>query len=400
MFPPRSHSGDRFRDITRLVPVHAFWSTPSRRVLTVALAALSIWVFAFKAAERMPDFEVYWRAGTRAMAAGPLYRVDDGHFAFKYLPAFAVLAAPVGLLPQRIAKAIWFAASVFLLVALLPMAVKLLPERRKPAWALYLIVIVALGKFYGHEIVLGQVNLLLAVISTGALRAIKSGREPLAGGLIVLAIVIKPYAAIFLPWLVARGRLPSIATAAAGIAIVLALPAVLYGWSGNIVQHQAWWNMVTSTTTPNLLNVDNVSLSSVWARIFGTGETATGFAIATSLLLLAIAGVVMLLRRRVTFPDGLEGGMLLTLIPLLSPQGWDYVFLLSTPAIVYLANYEDRLPGALRAATIMAIAAIGLSIFDLMGRAAYRTFMEASMITWLFLVVIAALVALRAGKVA
>ena len=39
-----------------------------------------------------------------------------------------------------------------------------------------------------------------------------------------------------------------------------------------------------------------------------------------------------------------RGRLLLTLIPLLSPQGWDYVFLVSTPAIMLLVNYEDRLP--------------------------------------------------------
>ena len=33
----------------------------------------------------------------RAAQAEPLYRTDDGHFQFKYLPAFAVLAIPIGV---------------------------------------------------------------------------------------------------------------------------------------------------------------------------------------------------------------------------------------------------------------------------------------------------------------
>ena len=106
------------------------------------------------------------------------------------------------------------------------------------------------------------------------------------------------------------------------------------------------------------------------------------------------------LRRGLPFPEAMEGALLLTLIPLISPQGWDYVFLLSAPAIAFLANYEDRLPGGLRTAAIAAIVAIGLSLFDVMGRSAYRAFMDASMITWLYLVVIAALVTLRARKIA
>lgn len=369
-------------------------------MLVVAIAALAIWVFLSKAASRMPDFEVYWKAGARAAATEPLYRVEDGHYVFKYLPVFAVLAIPAGLLPLDIAKALWFTSSVLLFCVLLAQSIRLLPERQKPRWLLVLVLIVALGKFVGHELVLGQANLLLGVIATGALLAMKSGREGLAGALIVLAIVIKPYAVIFLPWLATRRRLPSLLAAVAGFVCVLALPALVYGWSGNIAEHQAWWNMVTSTTTPNLLIADNVSLASAYTRILGAGELATRLTIATSIVLLAFAGGVVALRRGLPFPEGLEGALLLTLIPLLSPQGWDYVFLLSAPAIVYLANYEDRLPGALRGLTILAVAAIGLSLFDLMGRTAYRAFMEASMITWLYFVVIAALAVLRVRKVA
>ena len=88
------------------------------------------------------------------------------------------------------------------------------------------------------------------------------------------------------------------------------------------------------------------------------------------------------------------------LIPLLSPQGWDYVFLIGTPAVMLLINYLPALPANLRYATIAAIAAIALSIFDLMGRAAYTAFMQMSFITVFVLVEIAALVALRVRRVA
>jgi hypothetical protein len=110
--------------------------------------------------------------------------------------------------------------------------------------------------------------------------------------------------------------------------------------------------------------------------------------------------LVFLRRRGIVFPEGLEAGLLLTMMPLLSPQGWDYVLLLSTPAVVYLANYEDRLPRILRVMTIIALAAIGLSVFDLIGRTMYRTFMQASGISLCFFVVIAALCVLRRRRAA
>ena len=67
-------------------------------------------------------------------------------------------------------------------------------------------------------------------------------------------------------------------------------------------------------------------------------------------------------------PDGLEAALLIAMTPLLSPQGWDYVLVVCTPAVVCLANYNDRLPRALRLLSVVAVAAIGLTLFDLVGR--------------------------------
>jgi Glycosyltransferase family 87 len=229
----------------------------------------------------------------------------------------------------------------------------------------------------------------------------KSGREPAAGVLIAAAaIIIKPYAVLFLPWLIARRQAMSIASAFGGLAGALVLPTLLYGFDGNVVLHCEWWRTVTETTAPNLSVYDNVSLAAMYFRWVGPGSLSAQLAYATGAVLLAVAGVVFLLRRGVRFPEGLEGGVLLTLMPLLSPQGWDYVFLIATPAIAVLANDEDRLPQPLRALTIAAVATIGLAIFDLMGRTAYYAFMRLSVISPCFFVVIAALAVLRIRKVA
>ena len=97
----------------------------------VVLAAL-VALFAYKISAKMPDFEVYWRAGARALAAEPLYREDDEHFQLKYLPAFAILAIPAGMLPLPAAKAIWFGVTVALIPILLALGIGLLPSRRRP----------------------------------------------------------------------------------------------------------------------------------------------------------------------------------------------------------------------------------------------------------------------------
>jgi hypothetical protein len=364
------------------------------------LVALAIWVFIYKAAPRMPDFEVYWRAASRAAHAEPLYRASDGHFQFKYLPAFAVLAIPLGFLPLTTAKLLWFAISVALVVALLGLNVRLPPDLRIPPRWLVFFTVITFGKFYAHELVLGQVNVLFAVIATYALLAMKARREAEAGLLVALAIVIKPYAVLFIPWILARRQLVSILSVGAGFAIALVLPVIRYGVTGTIDLHREWWRTVTETTAPNLSVYDNISLAAMFFRWVGPGDLSARLAFGTAILLLLIAVLVFLLRRGVTFPEGLEGGLLLTLMPLLSPQGWDYVFLIATPAAVFLINYRDRMPPIWRVLIPVTLGAIGLSIFDLMGRTAYYAFMRLSMISLLFFVVIAAVVAMRVRKIA
>jgi hypothetical protein len=98
--------------------------------------------------------------------------------------------------------------------------------------------------------------------------------------------------------------------------------------------------------------------------------------------------------------DGLEGSLLLLLIPLLSPQGWDYVLLIATPAVIFLTNYWTALPSLWRGLTVVAGLTIGLSLFDLMGRTAYAAFMSVAAISLCALVLVAALGTLRRRAIA
>lgn len=372
------------------------------RVFAFALAAIAaIAAFRFDwLPGEMPDFEVYWTAGSRALDAQPLYRGDDGHYQFKYLPAFAVLTAPIGLLPLAQAKAVWFVASVVCLLALVAASVQVLPERRRPTALVVAIVFVAMAKFYGHELVLGQVNILFGLLATTGVLMTARQNESAAELLFIGAAAVKPYGVIFLPWMAyIRGR-RGVLTTVVGLGILLLLPMVLYGPERTIELHRQWWLTVTASTAPNLTNNDNVSLAGMYAKWLGIGPRATRATAATSLALLGLVAFAVSRRRTVHRPAALEGALLLTCIPLLSPQGWDYVFLVTTPAIALFANYDDLLPAWIRWTTWAALATIGLSLFDLMGRERYAAFMATSVITVCFLVLVVALVALRVRRIA
>jgi hypothetical protein len=408
--------------------------SPAVCAALVVVISLAIGLaFAFKVSRKMPDFEVYWRAGQRAAAGEALYRAGDGHYQFKYLPVFALVVSPLTRLDQQSARALWFVLSVVSLAMLVLLSVRLWrppgllppslklrrtsrearptsdppPDEARPAndppvrpWLVVILTLLVLGKFFSRELVLGQANAMFGVITAGAILALSQRRERLAGALVALGVVFKPYGLILLPWLIARRRSSSIATFAAGLLIAVALPLLRYDPGTVLNLHRQWWATVRDSTAPNLLNPDNVSWLAMYARWLGEGALARSVWLLT---LAAVAGAVVWMwvrRRAVESPERLEGALLLMLVPLVSPQGWDYVLLLAAPAVVGLITHLRDQPRWLTGASSLAMGAIGLTIYDVMGRTAYHAFMMASGITLCTFVLIAGLVGLRARHIA
>jgi hypothetical protein len=366
----------------------------------VLLAVTAVLVFCGRAGHQLYDFEVYRTAGVRALAGENLYRVEDGHWQFKYLPAFAILIAPVAALPVMAARGVWFFSSVALLVVLLNRAYHLLPDRRRAAGFVVGLTIVALGKFYVREVGLGQSNLLLAVIVLFAVAALKARRESTAGVLLALATVVKPYAVLFLPYLAARRRFQAAAACLATLAAALLLPVVRYGFHGNVALLAGWWNTVTASTAPNLTGQDNISFAAMFAKWLGPGTAASALTLAASAAALVVCGVILLRKTAVPSREYLDAAVLLVLMPLLSPQGWDYVLLVSTPAVMLLLDRVDEFRVPLRALLAVCLALAGLTFWDLMGRDLYRAFMMASAVSFCALVEIGMVLQLRLRKAA
>ena len=132
--------------------------------------------------------------------------------------------------PERLVRACWFVGTILLLVVLLRSSVTALPEMRRSRAALIGATFVLLAKFYAHEIELGQVNILMTALIVLAVVSMRRGREFGAGLLVAAAVVVKPYAVLLVPYLVARRRLASVLGVAIGLAFALLLPVLLYGW--------------------------------------------------------------------------------------------------------------------------------------------------------------------------
>jgi hypothetical protein len=342
----------------------------------------------------MIDFRTWRVATVRAVHAEPLYRVEDGHYQFKYFPAFAVVMAPFGLLDEHTGQVLWFSLSIALLVTLLRWSVSGLPERRLLQGLLLSLTVVLMAKFYARELLLGQTNLLLGVLLLASVVAINASRPVAAGVLAGAAVFVKPYALVLLPWLALLKWQAGVAFAGVVTAGLL-LPVALYGWSGNVALLRGWLQTVTASTPPNLLTNDNISIAAMWAKWLGLGTPASLLAVLTTGGLVWLMVDVWRHRRNIRAPIYLEGALLMLLIPLVSPQGWDYVLLLATPAVVCLVDRWRELTAGWKWVLAIALAVMGLTMFDLMGRQLYGQFMQLSVVSVCALIVAVGLAHVR-----
>jgi hypothetical protein len=363
--------------------------------LPLVVIATAAAIYMTRIRYEMADFAVYRTAAARAVAAEPLYRADDGHYQFKYLPAFALAMAPFAVLDIEAAKTLWFALSVGLLTIFVRLSVRVLPAPRRSERVLALLVFLLMAKFYAHELALGQTNVLLGVLLIGALLAAQIDQPIVAGVLIGAAAFVKPYALMLLPWLAVAQGMQAAGASLVVVAAGLSLPALSYGWHGNAALLTEWYRAVTITTEPNLLGADNISVAAMWAKWLGPGAPAATLSTVSIGLLLAVGAAVWSWRRRVEEPDYLEVALLMFFVPLISPQGWDYVLLLATPAVVCLVDRWRELAPGWRGLIAGALVLTSFTIFDVMGRGLYARFMALSIVSVASLFLVAALAHIR-----
>ena len=101
------------------------------------------------------------------------------------------------------------------------------------------------------------------------------------------------------------------------------------------------------------------------------------------------------MRRRVRRPEGLEYAVFAFLVPLLSPQGWDYLLLLGLPGYMCLVDRWRDTPWPWRAVMIGGLAVTSFAIYDVMRRPLYMFVVNNGVTTLGALAILACLVRLR-----
>ena len=166
-----------------------------------------------------------------------------------------------------------------------------------------------------------------------------------------------------------------------------------------MIVHKEWIATFSQSTPSLLTSQDNVSVISFFSKWTGNQN-----------LSLIISGVVIgLLSWLVLFlvykgkalqqSSILECSFLLICIPLVSPLGWDYTFLMSLLGLTIILHYFSKYSLFWKIFLVANLCIISLSLYDVLGRNAYSVFMSWSVLTLNFLILLGYLGYLRMRRI-
>ncbi len=367
---------------------------------------LLISLFLLKVQEHMRDFEVNYTAGKRLRASETLYQIEDGHYMFKYLPSAALFYLPLSFLPLSLAKFLWYTLVVCSLCFLVYASYRILPiDAGKPKYLLVFTPLI-LAKFFLREIQLGQINAVVGMVLMLMIWSLISekdkgslGTEVSAGILWGLALCLKPHSLIFLPYFLLKKKWKSLVAGLSFLALTLWITSFFYGFQGFIAVLKDWGTTLSRSTPGLFSSQDNISFAGLFMKWTGDRDLSLILA-GVAVFLLAILMLVLVLRGRgVERAPVLECSILLILIPLVSPLGWDYTLLISVLGVMIVLQNLFEFTKLWRSVLILNFCVIAFSLFDILGRELYAQFMSLSVITINFLPLIASLSYLRFRKI-
>ena len=201
--------------------------------------------------------------------------------------------------------------------------------------------------------------------------------------------MFKPYAIIFLPYLIMKKKWTTVAAGTAAFLAGLSVPVLVYGGAGNGTVLGEWLRSLAGST-PGLLWVgDNASLYAFIARTFGL--TSAAEAMVAGGVCAAAFGVLFLWmtlqgpKEKIPGAAYAEASVLMMLIPMLSPLGWNYNYLYGLPAVFILLTALPRFRRVERVVLIVDFILIGGTLREVLGKTAFRFYQGRSLVVPCFL---------------
>jgi hypothetical protein len=299
------------------------------------------------------DFRFYWAAGRRFFA-NPMTLYDECHDlrGFLYPPASIALFLPFAHLPQLVGGLAFRAVSLLAMVACAELTARLFELAGMPVStrdrALLACVMVAMGPTYTN-FAYGQVNTLVLLDCLAFRWMLERRRPAFAGAILALGSWLKIYPVLCLLWVVLweRHRYDARRAVLAFAAVLVAVPALLLPLVPAGLYRIFLTDVLPATTGRTFQGVLDQSLVAAAARRSGPildyvvnfYDSVIPPAWARVLnALVAIGGVVVVgrwVRDRAPQLRLASFLCLLSLVPVVSPLGWAYVYVMALPALLF-----------------------------------------------------------------
>lgn len=351
--------------------------------MTVALLFLFIAILALVTILSDPyqmDFVSYWAGARLAIEGNPagaydiqLHRMVElgaiplhGALPFGYPPCFLLLLAPFGLLSYPVAAFDW---------VLLGFAAYCAALRR---WAPAMPWLALSFPPLLVNVVTGQAGFLTAALLIGGVSLLP--RRPLASGLLLGLLIVKPQLGLVLPLVLLAGReWRAMAGAAASSAGLVVLGVLIFGWA----PYQAWLGnagLIASIAGEGLAGWHR--MASVYGALRLAGLASGAAWIIHAVVALAAAGAACLVWHR---KAGIEAraGALAAATALASPYLFVYDLLILVAPFLWLIGRERR-----RLALLLVWAILFLALVQVAGWSGGPNLMPVAPIVLLVLILL------------
>lgn len=344
----------------------------------------------------MPDLEVYYETADKLIHGEEIYgeHVESlgPHYIYKYSPPAALIFAPLVALGFPVSRFIYWGILVFIFGSILyNIKVIFLGKEAMNSRITGSLILATLivGTHFFRELHLGQVNLLLLGIYVFALRCFLTKKYAGMGVLLAFSIFIKPFALIFIPFLLLTRTYKGLLYLMGFIIVFFLSPLLFYHSIDAFTGLYASWLNELAVELGNkqtLLAEGNHTIFSVLARhsLLRLIEMSDTTRYLYQLIILCGIGFLITwtyLRRQVVDAPARIFIILIAIIPLLAFTSYN-AFIFSLPLITYLMFKFRELGIVYKIVFVISCLCIGISIHDLIGKDLFDFFWAISIYSW------------------
>jgi len=220
-------------------------STSAKKFAVVALLlCLAYYALeAYNGRSQMADFRVYYDAANAFLYDQQVYGVAFGVSSgfYKYSPFACLPFVPLAILPYGVASFIYYVIISLSVIGFMLYLVYFFSEKKNKntGWILAAISLF-MADHLERELHLGNVNLFLLMLCFLLFEWSTQGSKIKAGIIYGIVLLFKPHFAILLPYFIWKMEWKKMFAAVVTIIIGLFLPALIKGWTNNMVLLQQW----------------------------------------------------------------------------------------------------------------------------------------------------------------